>query len=176
MAEVMLALGPIMSSMMTAASSAGTFLAANAGTIGTALAAGGTIYGGLQANAQSKVEAKGLKKKGDAEFSSAQREAMDRRRQTQLVVSRQKAVSAASGGGATDDSVTAVMEKTQAEGDYNAMMDMYNGSVNRADLYSEAKTVRKEGKSKLIGSFIDAGTTIYGDMAKRQRTQKAYAT
>lgn len=176
MAEVLAILGTIGSQVMSAATTAGSFLAANAGTIGTALSVGSTVYGGLAANAQAKGEAKNLKKKGDLELAKSQREAERKRRETQLLVSRQAAVAGASGAGATDPSVLSVMGKTKAEGDAAAMLDMYNGMVNRADLYTEAKTVRAEGKSKLFGSFLDAGSTIYGELGRRQRMAKEYAT
>lgn len=175
MASVMLALGAITTKLMAAAGTAGGFLAANAGTIGTALTAGSTIYGGLAANAESKIAQKSMKKKGDMEFTAGQQKARETRRQTELLLSRQKAVAASSGGGASDDSVLAVMEKTRAEGDFSAMMDMYNGTVNRSDLYAEGDTVRREGKSRMLGSFVDAGTTIYGDVERRNFKKNAYS-
>jgi uncharacterized membrane protein YebE (DUF533 family) len=175
MAEMMLALGTMFSKVMTMATTAGSALVSNAGTIGTALSAGSTIYGGIQANQESKAVAASMKKKGDNEFSAAQRQSLEKRRQTELIMSRQKAVAAASGGGASDPSVQSIMEKTQQEGDYSAMMDMYNGTVNRGDLYAEADTVRREGRSKMLGSFMDAGTTIYGDIERRKNKKLSYS-
>lgn len=144
-------------------------MAANAGTISTALSVGSTLYGGLRAYQGSKAEAASLKQKGDNELAVAQRDAMRKRRETDLLLSRQRAVASSSGGGATDPTVLSVMGKTQQEGDYNAMLDMYNGLTSRADLYKEAATVRSEGKSKLVGSILDAGGTLYSDLARRRR-------
>jgi len=169
MAEVLALVGTLFSQAMTAVTSAGSFLAANAGTIGTALSVGSTIYGGIRANQTAKAESKELQKKGDRELAASQREADRRRRETNLLVSRQQAVAAASGAGASDPSVKAVMEKTQAEGDYNAQLDMYNGLVSRADNYHDAAVTRSEGKSKMWSSFIDAGNTIYSNVADRKR-------
>lgn len=174
MAEVMMALGAITTKLMAAAGTAGSFIGANAGTIGTALTAGSTIYGGLQANAESKIAQKAMQRKGDLEATAAQQQADAKRRETNLLLSRQKAVAAASGAGASDPSVLSVMEKTKAQGDYSAMMDMYNGTVSRSDLYAEGDTVRREGKSKLRGSFMDAATTIYGDIERRKNKKLAY--
>lgn len=175
MATIMTALTLLGSKLAVGAATAGTFLGAHAGTIGTALAAGGTIYSGIQANQSAKTEAKSLKRKGDAEFAGAQAEARKRRQEKDLVLSRQQAVAAASGGSASDASVQSVMGKTEIAGETNALMEMYNGAVLKSDLYSEAATVRKEGKSKLMGSLIDAGSTIYGDVAKRRREKTYYA-
>ena len=169
MAEVLALVGSFMSQAMTAATTAGSWMAANAGTIGTALSVGSTIYGGIRANQTAKVESEALKDKGDRELAASQREAMRRRRETQLLVSRQQAVAAASGAGASDPSVKSVMEKTQAEGDTNAMLDMYNGMVSRADYRAEAANTRSEGRSRMWGSFLDAGRTIYSDISDRQR-------
>lgn len=168
MAEILTVLGTIGSQVMSAAATAGSFAAANAGTIGTLLTAGSTIYGGLAANAQGKAIESQMKTKGDNEFAVAQRDSLRRKRETDLLLSRQKAVAAASGGGATDPTVMSVMGKTQQEGDYNAMIDMYNGSVNRADLYKQGAVARAEGKSKMWGSFLDAGSTIYSGLPKKK--------
>jgi len=173
MAEVLALVGSLFTKAITAASTAGSFIAANAGTIGNALTVGSTIYGGVRGYQASKQEAKGLQAKGDAELAAAQREAAQKRRETQLIVSRQQAVAAASGGGASDPTVKSIMGKTIAEGANSAKLDMYNGLVSRADLYREAATTRSEGKSKMFGSFVDAASTIYGGVAKRRR--EAYA-
>jgi hypothetical protein len=174
MAMIFTALAGIGSSIAGAAGTAGSFLAANAGTIGTALTAVGTIYGGVQANKAAKVEAKSLQKKGDNELAIGQRQALRARQEKERVLSRQRAVAAASGAGATDPSVEAVMGKTEQEGEYNALLEMYRGQQNRADLYAEAKTRRKEGKSALVGSFIDAGGTIYSSLDKSRRAKREF--
>ncbi len=175
MAEVLAVLGTIGSQVMSAATTAGSYLAANAGTIGTALSVGSTVYGGLSAYKQGKDTSKALKAKGERELAVSQREAERKRRETQLLVSRQNAIAGASGAGATDPSVLAVMGKTKTEGDNAAMLDMYNGMVNRSDLYTEANTVRGEGKSKLFGTFLDAGSTIYSSLARKKRTSLEYS-
>ena len=173
MAMVLTALSSMFSSALSAATTAGTFLASNAGTIGTALSAAGTVYSGISGYQASKAEAAQLKAKGDNELAKAQREADRRRRETQALLSRANAVAAASGAGATDASVMATKEKIQAEGDTNAMLDMYNGMVNRSDLYREAASRRAEGRSGLFGSILNAGSTVYSDIARRQRESQA---
>lgn len=176
MAEVLAVLGTIGSQVMSAATTAGSFIASNASTIGTALSAASTVYGGVAANSMAKGEAKNLKKKGDQELAVAQKEADRKRRETKLLLSRQQAVAGASGAGASDPTVLSIMGKTEEEGKTAAMLDMYNGMVNRSDLFTEAGTVRAEGRSKLFGSFLDAGGTIYGDIARRERMKREYST
>jgi hypothetical protein len=175
MAEILAVLGTLGSSISGGLASAGASLGGVAGTLGTALTVGSTVYSGIRANQNAKAEAKGLKKQGDDQYAIAQREAMKHRKERDLVISRQRAVAAASGGSTGDATVQAIMGRTDAEGEYNAMIDMYNGATSRADLYGAAKSKVKEGKSALLGSFIDAGTTIYGDVSKRRRMNAAYS-
>ena len=66
------------------------------------------------------------------------------------------------------------MGRTEQEGEYNALLEMYKGTQNRSDLYAESKTTLKEGRGKLIGSFIDAGGTIYSALGKNRRDKKEF--
>lgn len=138
--------------------------------LGTALSAGGAVLGGIQANAAAKEQAKSMEKKGDAEYAIAQRKMLEGKRQANLLVSRQRAVAAASGGGVSDPTVESIMGKTEARGGYNALMDMYNGATMRDDLYQTAAATRTEGRGALVGSFINAGSTIFDAIGKRRST------
>ena len=140
-------------------------IAALAGPIGGVLSGVGTVFAGIQENASAKFEARQMKAKGDAEFAKSQRDAMAHRKEKELVLSRQRAVAAASGGGASDPSVNEIMARTEQQGEYNAMVDMYNGLTARDDLYRGAKVRKKEGKSALLGSFLKGGSTIFSAFA-----------
>lgn len=176
MAPILLALGPIMTSIAGAGTAVAATLggAGTLGTIGSILGAGATIYGGFKAKEQADAVAAQMKAKGDSEFAIAQRKSMDSQERTKMVLGQQKAVAAASGGGATDPSVMAIMGKTQQKGDYNSMIDMYNGAVSRGDMYTAADNTESEGKSKLLSSFLGAGSTIYGDMSRRATIKASY--
>jgi hypothetical protein len=177
MAPILLALGPIMTSIASAGTAAATALGASGtlGTIGTILGAGATIYGGFKAKEQADAVAAQMKAKGDSEFAVAQRKSLESQERTRMVLGQQKAVAAASGGGATDPSVMAIMGKTQQKGDYNSMIDMYNGAVSRNDMYTAADNTESEGKSKLFSSFLNAGSTIYGDASRRRTMRDTYS-
>lgn len=142
-------------------------IAAIMGPLGGILSGVGTVYAGIQENANAKFEAKQMKAKGDAEFAKSQRDAMNHRKEKELVLSRQRAVAAASGGGgsAPGNSVEEILTRTEQQGEYNAMMDMYNGVTARNDLYRAAKVRKQEGKSALFGSFLKAGSTIFSGFA-----------
>ncbi len=163
MGPVLAAIGPVMS-----------FMAANAGTIGTAVSAIGTVYGGVRAAQGANAQADARKAKGEQEKALAQRKAIESRRQKDIAAGRARAVAAASGGGTTDTAAD-IMTGIEQRGEYNALMDMYNGEVARTDLYNEASTVKAEGKTALIGSAIDAVGTVYSDYGRRRRASSAYA-
>jgi hypothetical protein len=150
-----------------------------ASAIGTGLSAAGSIYSGIQQNAAAKVEAKQLKTKGDAEYAAAQVKARETRREKDLVMSRQRAVAAASGGGVSNETVEGLMAKTEQRGEYSALLDMYNGAVMRNDLYNDAAATRASGKSALTGSIIGAGSTVAsgaGDIYSSARSRRRSAT
>lgn len=146
-----------------------------AGLVGTGISAIGSIYSGQRAKAAAKFEAASMKQKGDADFAIAQREAMRRRKETEFTLSRQRAVAASSGGDVTDPSVQSIMAQTQQEGDYNAMIDMYNGATSRADLYKAAAVRRAEGKSAATASYLEAGSTIYSGLSRSRRLTSEYS-
>ena len=149
--------------------------------VGTGLSVAGTVYSGIRENAASKVEAKALKRKGDREYVAAQEKARETRREKDLILSRQRAVAAASGGGTDNETVTSLMARTEERGERSALLDMYNGAVIRSDLYADAAATRASGKSALAGSIIDAGSIgasgagdIYSDVRRRRRSATLY--
>jgi hypothetical protein len=172
---------------MAALGAVGGFLASNASMIGTALTvggsllgAGGSVYSGMQAEAAANAQSKAMKQKGDQEYAIAQRRAMETRRQKQLALGRTQAVAAASGGG-TGDTVSDIMTGIEQRGEYNALTDLYSGSVARNDLYTNAAITKAEGKQARTAGFINAGTgllgtagTIYSDYGKRKRATRSY--
>ena len=74
-------------------------------------------------------------------------------------------MAAASGAGAGDQSVTALMEGVEEQGAYNQMLELYQGRSDRHKAYAGASARRAQGRSKLTGSIITAagklGSTIY---------------
>lgn len=157
MAPILAAIPALLTTATTAAASASvpTLLTGAA----TALSAGGSILSGVQQKQASDAEAKALKTKGEQEVALAQRKALESRREKDRALGRVKAVAAASGGG-TGGSVSEIMAGIEQRGEYNALMDMYNGLSARNDLRNEARVAKAEGKSALVGSMIDAGSTI----------------
>jgi hypothetical protein len=182
MAPVFGTLAALGSTLAATVGTAGTALGGAGGiasAIGTGLSAAGSIYSGVQQNAAAKAEAKQLKTKGDLEYAAAQVKARETRREKDLVMSRQRAVAAASGGGVSNETVEGLMAKTEQRGEYSALLDMYNGAVMRNDLYNDAAATRASGKSALTGSIINAGSTLAsgaGDIYSSARSRRRSAT
>jgi len=176
-----------MAPILAAIGGIGAFMAANAGTIGTALtvagglaSAGGQVIGGIQQANYADAQAKAMKTKGDQELAIAQRKAIEDRQQKRAALGRTMAVAAASGGG-TGDTVTDIMSGIERRGEYNALTDLYNGTQARHDLYAEAGQTKIAGQNARLAGYIGAGTTllstggsIYSDFSKAARAKNAY--
>ncbi len=172
MAEMMLAIG---SSIASAASSVGTFIAANPMLVAGGINAVGSIYEGVNAQQNADIMAKQLKAKGDDEMAASQREAMKRRKESTLANSRNIAVAAASGAGVDNPTVTDIMSDVEAQGAYNALTEMYRGRVAKSELDAEAATTKMKGRQAMIGSLLDAGGSIYSGFAQDRRARQRYA-
>lgn len=123
---------------------------------GTILGGVGTVAGGAAANASAQYEAKQLEARATAERAAGQRDAMRERKQKELVISRAKAVGAASGGGV--DLVG--LGKIEEEGEYNALTAMWEGEERARGAEDQAAATRWSGKQAKRASFINAGATI----------------
>lgn len=141
------------------AASIGPILAA-AGGITSAL---GSLSAGNTAAAQADFEAKQLKQKGEAEFAIGQREAMEKRREKRLTLSRARAVAAASGAGVDDPTATEIMAGIEQQGEFNAMSAMYRGQLAQSNLLGQARARKTEGRQAQQAGLLNAfGQTIYG--------------
>jgi hypothetical protein len=129
---------------------------------GKVLQAGGSIFGGIAANKAAKAEAGQLKTQAGLERATSQREAMEERRQARLLNSRALAVAAASGGAVDDPSVVNLMADIDAEGEYRALTQLYEGETEARGLEAQAKARRKEGRNAKIAGFINAGASLLG--------------
>ncbi len=179
MAETLIALTAAIGSSAASVGAAGTAAAGAAasagstlstlGLLGTGLSAAGTLYGGLQAKAGAQAEARQLKAKGDEEQAIGQRRAMQVRREKDLARSRIQAVAAASGAGAGDASITNLMRGVEQQGNYNSMLELYQGNQARNKAYASAAARRSEGRSALTGSIIGATGGAASNLYKMSR-------
>lgn len=122
--------------------------------VGTVVNTLGTIAQGNQAKAQgiaaqnaANFRAAQLEQQAGQERAAAQRNAIEERRQARLAMSRGLAVAAASGGGALDPTVVNLLGDVQAEGDYRALMRLYQGEERARGAELGATAARYEGDS-----------------------------
>lgn len=128
--------------------------------VGAIVGAIGKLKSGEDAAQQGELQAIQLRANANASQASAQRQAVDVQRRTDLVSSRVTALAAASGGSATDPSVVTDIENIQGEGHYQAMSRLYNGEVQGQSLDNQADTTIREGNAKRTASYYSAASSV----------------
>lgn len=136
------------------AASLGTILSAAGGIVSTV----GALAQGSAAKASSEYEAKQLEAQGLAENAAAQREAQEERRQKEIMMSRARAVGAASGGG-LDFELAGDIEE---EGEYRALTALWEGEEAAKGRKAQAEAARFDGKQAKKASLFKAGKTLLG--------------
>lgn len=131
-----------------------------AGGIGSAVSAIGAIATGSAQSAALKAQAAAEERQASEERAASQREAIVRAREARLLMSRQQAVAAASGGGATDPTVLQIMGDTAAQGDFNTQSALYEGEARGRSLEDQAAINRMQARQAKIAGFISAGSTM----------------
>lgn len=129
---------------------------------GQSVSAGETFSYGLQfADAQS-FQAAQLRQGADNAMAVGTHRAEDVGRQEALVQSRALAVAAASGGGASDPGVVALIARNAQEGAYRKAVALYEGEDRSRALKLAADVKDYEGKSGRVSSAINAAGQVYG--------------
>jgi hypothetical protein len=130
------------------------------GLIGGLISAAGSIVGGIAANNQAKAQAKAMEVRAGEERAVSQREAIRRSKEAKMVMSRQQAVAASSGGGAGDPTVVNLMSGVGAEGKYQSGVALYEGETKGRGLEFDADIRRMEGRQALFAGFIGGASSI----------------
>lgn len=143
-----------------------------------ALAIGGTMMGskgsheagvaearrGGRLKALGSFEAAQLEQNALTEVAASQRVGMEEERRAELAQSRALALAAASGGGASDPTVTKIISDLAGEGSYRKSVALYEGEERARQMRLGAWARRKEGEAGLQGglasqrAFQTAGT------------------
>lgn len=128
--------------------------------VGTAVSAAGTVYGAVSGAAGARAEAQSMNIKAKQERAAGERQANERRREAALVQSRQRAVAAASGGGASDPSVLRLMSGVAERGELNAQTEMFNADSAATSLQNQAAALRANASQQMVAGLIGAGSTM----------------
>lgn len=127
---------------------------------GSALSAGSSILGANSEAKQYKSAARQLERQAGQTRASSQRSAIEERRKAELLSSRGLAVAAASGGGADDPTVVNLLADIDAQGEYNALSQLYSGNEEALGQEAQAKSYRKAAKNAKTAGLLKAGGTI----------------
>lgn len=141
-----------------------------AGSIGGGILNAGSLYnqgqaasrmGNIQANSLEE-SATQLDTSANAQEGGSQLKAKETKRQTKLLQSRIIALAAAGGGGVGEKNVNDILLNVEGEGEYRALMDLYNGSSAAYELRSRANSLRNNA---LISRFEGKQTRRAANMA-----------
>jgi hypothetical protein len=142
----------------------------------SAVGAAGSIFGGMQANAQGKHDSAMARRNADLEIEgyrddrdAALGERRDYWRKVGAVKGQQIAAMAANGIDVNFGSAARIQEDTQmlanedAENLYRNQYQKQRGRlINASNFASEAKAARARGKAALTSSFFSAGSSLLG--------------
>lgn len=130
------------------------------GLAGAALSGVGSIVGGIAQSNAMEAQAKAAERQASEERAASQREAIQRSKEARLVMSRQQAVAASSGAGATDPTVLKLMGDVAGQGYVNSQAAIYEGESRGRALEDQAAISRMQGRQARLSGFIGAGTSI----------------
>lgn len=140
-------------------------------TIGTLISVVGSVVGGITAMQNANAEAKMAKQRGDEELASAERKASERRREARLAASRTTALAAASGGMASDPTVTSILAGIDERGTYNSLAEIYQGKTARENYYAQASMLKRKGAQAMAGSIFSG---LSGAMSGLSQSSNPY--
>ena len=166
----------------TAAAAGGGLSLSSLGPIasvgGTLLSAKSAIDNANYQKSVANVEAQALKQKANEDAAAAERRQITQQRQTDLALSRARALSAASGGTASDPGEVNLEGRIAQEGDYNALSSLYEGlAASRADRYQADIDLFKGRTAQQAAPMAAFGTILSGlsSFATNRAMLRAYA-
>lgn len=128
--------------------------------VAAAIGAAGSIATGIAQKNAADYQAQQQEMQGKEDFAASQRDAEAKRKESTLLQSRQQALAASSGAGATDPTIVRLMSTTAGQGEYNAQTALYAGDQQKRGLFDAAKATRMSGNASLLGSFIQGAGTL----------------
>lgn len=120
----------------------------------------GTLAAGASADDAARMEQIQYNQVANAAAATSEREAQNIQLSGKLIQSRQQAVAAASGAGATDPTVLAVQGETARETMYNTLSKIWEGQTEAQNLRYAGQVARYQGKQQLMASGFDALSSL----------------
>ncbi len=141
-------------------------LGAIAGIIGTGLQVIGTIQDGKAQQAALNYEAQQEERAAKEERAASQRAAIEKRDEADFVLSRQRALAAASGAGVQTPTILDIYGDTAAKGEYIAQGELYGGESRARGRIDKANAARAKGKAAAKGSILEGFGTAFGGLSR----------
>lgn len=126
----------------------------------------GTIQQGRAQKAAYNYQAEMDKRKGQEELAASQREAIDKRGEGDRLMSRQRAVAAASGGGVVNPTILDIFGDTAQQAEYNAQAQLYGGESRRRGALDQAALAKAKGQAAMRGSIFEGIGQGLGGLSK----------
>lgn len=120
------------------------------------------LQAGNQARDALNFQAQQLRTNAGHAQASAQRQAYDISRQSEVIASNALAHAAASGGGASDPSIVNLIARNAGESAYRQAVALYGGNDEARTLNMQADTKQFEGKQAMRNGVENAIATGYG--------------
>lgn len=117
---------------------------------------------GQRRRVAAEFEAAQIEQASGQVIASAQRDAIEQERQSEMLQSRALALAAASGGGASDPTVQNLIAKTAANGAYRKSVALYQGEEKARQLRLAAVAKRTEGAIAEAGGETEGTTRDIG--------------
>lgn len=134
------------------------------GMLAAGLSAVGKIFGGIGAKRAAQARAKALTNAARNARQEAGVAASIALEDSDRVGARAATQAAASGGGGLQGSALAVIDDLARQGMYRARQTVRDGLSQSVALLNDATTAKRQGSLDLFSSFIDAGSTVLGQM------------
>jgi hypothetical protein len=134
-----------------ATSAAGTLSGAAAGAGALRAQGPATMLAAVYKSQEDKYAA-------DTALASSQRQAIDAGQQKDLVLSKIQAGAAATGGDTADDTVVNLAGQTEAKGEYQQLMDLFNGTSKFNALNDQANNDLVRGENQVNADNYRADT------------------
>ena len=162
---------------------------------GAGLSAGGTIMGGNDAASgayanqryaaqmapvtllRGQYEQQQLNNQANEVLAASTRDAAMSARQRDYVMGAGRASAAANGGNATDTSVVNQLASVQQQGDYDKLMNLYNGQSKAAGLEYAGQNAMTDAQNQVLTNNYDASSAAYrGRLGQRNSILSAGGT
>jgi len=125
----------------------------------TALGVSAQIQKSNADQAQLQQLARERKEDANAAQAEAQREAQIERRKAAQLMSRARAVAAASGAGVSDPSIVNIMTDIDTQGEVNALNAMYTGDTTARGFQRGARSAVREARATRQAGYMAATST-----------------